>query len=168
MIILEEFYEIFAEISVAFAGFAGVVGAFSKFRVVPEAVTLRVRFLVSMALTVLIGSIVPPVLLALRVSQPVTMRVSAFIIAACVLFVSVYAWRGLRPLQRAGLIHTQIVTAIMYAICIPFIGVLFVIAMGGLTSYAATIYVAALLIGLISCCWYFIQLIFTVDIGRRD
>ncbi len=48
MVILEDFYQIFAELSVAFAGFAGVVGAFSKFRVVPEAIALRVRFLVTL------------------------------------------------------------------------------------------------------------------------
>lgn len=168
MIILEEFYEIFAELSVALAGFAGVVGAFSKFRVVPEAVNLRVRFLVSMALTVLIGSIVPPVLLALGVTEPVSMRVSAFVVAACASSLAVYAWTRLRRLQRAGLIHTQIVTAILYAIGGPFIVALWIVALGGLTTHAATIYVAALLTGLVSCCWYFIQLIFTVDIGGRE
>jgi hypothetical protein len=166
--VLTEFYEIFAEISVAFAGFAGVVGAFSKFRVVPEAIALRVRFLVSVALTVLIGSILPPVLLALQISDTVTIRVSALFLDLCITLLAVYAWRELRPLQRAGLIRTQFITAVLYAIGIPFIFALAVVAAGGWAAHAAQIYLAALAAGLVSCCWYFIQLMFTVDIGRRD
>lgn len=168
MHILEQFYEIFAEISVAFAGFAGVVGAFSKFRVVPEAISLRIRFLVSVALTVLIGSILPPVLLALQISDAVTMRVSALFLGLCIFLLAVYAWRELRPLQRAGLIRTQFVTAVLYAIGIPFIFALTVVAAGGWAAHAAQIYLGALVAGLVSCCWYFIQIIFTVDIGRRE
>ena len=168
MVILEDFYQIFAELSVAFAGFAGVVGAFSKFRVVPEVIALRVRFLVTVALIVLIGSLLPPVLTTLPVSENVTMRVSAFVIAICMSLVFVWSWRKFRPLQRAGLIHTQIATAIMYAVVCPFIIALWVVAAGGLASNAAAIYLAALFMGVVSCCWYFILLMFAIDIGQRD
>ena len=168
MVILEDFYQIFAELSVAFAGFAGVVGAFSKFRVVPEAIALRVRFLVTLALTVLIGSILPPVLIAVRVSEVVTTRVSAFVLATCITLMAVWAWPKLRSLQRAGLIHTQIATAIMYAVWCPINIALFVVAAGGLAAHAAAIYLGALFFGIVSCCWLFVLLMFTIDIGRRD
>lgn len=168
MLNLKDFYQIFAELSVALAGFAGVVGAFSKFRVVAEAITLRVRFLVTVALTVLIGSLLPPVLTTLRVSEIITIRVSAFILAICISLVAVWGWRKLRPLQRAGLIRTQIGTAIMYAIGCPFIIALLIVAAGGLAIHAAKIYLGALFMGIVSCCWYFILLIFSIDIGQRD
>ena len=166
--ILEDFYQLFAELSVAFAGFAGVVGAFSKFRVVAEAIALRVRFLVSVALTVLIASLLPPVLLALRVSEVVTLRVSAFFVAICLTIVSVWAWRSFRPLQRAGLINTQLATAIVYAIAIPFVVALWIVASGGFAAHAASIYLATLLVGIVSCCYYFILLMFAIDIGQKD
>ncbi len=168
IVILEDFYQIFAELSVAFAGFAGVVGAFSKFRVVPEAVALRVRFLVTMALTVLVGSLLPPVLIAIGFPESVAIRVCAFFIAICMTGVTVWAWRGLRPLQRAGLIKTQIPSAIMYAIVCPFIIALSIVAVGGLAPHAASIYLGALFAGIASCCWYFILRMFSIDIGRRD
>ena len=39
-----------AEISIAFAGFAGVVAAFGKFRLAPEAALFRIRLMVVVAL----------------------------------------------------------------------------------------------------------------------
>jgi len=167
MTILEDLYQIFAELSVAFAGFAGVVGAFSKFRVVPEAVALRVRFLVAIALGVLVGSILPFVLIALGITEHVAIRVSAFIIGICTTSVGVWAWRGLRPLQRAGLIHTQAVTALMYVVACPVIVGYFVVAAGGLVPQAAAIYLGGMFFGIVSCCWLFLLLIFTIDIGKR-
>ena len=167
MVILEDFYQIFAELSVAFAGFAGVVGAFGKFRVVPEAIALRVRLLVTVALTVLIGSILPFVLSAIGITEHVAIRVSAFIIGICTTSVGVWAWRGLRSLQRAGLIHTQIATAIMYAVWCPIIIALLVVAAGGLVPQAAAIYLGGMFFGIVSCCWLFILLMFAIDIGKR-
>ena len=166
--ILEDFYHLFAELSVAFAGFAGVVGAFSKFRVVPEATALRVRFLIVVALTVLIGSILPPVLVAIHVSEVVTLRVSALVIGICFALTLVWAWRSIRPLQRAGLIHTQAITVIMYVLGCPLVAGYFVVAAGGLATHAAAIYLGGLFFGIVCCCWYFILLMFSVDIGRRD
>ena len=166
--LLEDFYQIFAELSVAFAGFAGVVGAFSKFRVAQEAITLRVRFLILVALTVLIGSILPPVLVAINVSEVVTIRVSALVMGICIAPVLVWAWRSLRPLQRAGLIQTQTITVIIYILAGPLVIGYFVVAAGGLPTLAAAIYLGGLFFGIVCCCWYFVLLMFSVDIGRRD
>lgn len=165
---MEDFYEIFAELSVALAGFAGVVGSFSKFRVVPEAVSLRVRFLVSVALTVLVGSLLPPVLMAVGLPEMIAIRVCALVFAICITVMAVWAWPKLKPLQRAGLIKTQVPTKIMYAVACPYVVALLIVAAGGFGIYAPSIYLGALFLGIASCCWYFILLIFSIDIGRNE
>ena len=168
MQILKDLYLIFAELSVAFAGFVGIVAAFSTFHAPREVVALRVRFLVVVAMSVLIGSILPFVLIALGTAEHAAIRVSALAVGVGIALICVWSWRIFGPLQRAGLVKTQVASSLLYTVSGAVIFGYSIVVAGRLADQAAAIYLGGLFFGIIMCCWYFILLMFAIDIGKRS
>jgi hypothetical protein len=156
-----------AEIAIALAGFAGVVAAFSTFRLAPEATVFRVRLMVAEALMVLVAALLPIVIVKFGVSESTALRISAFLMGLGVTGVAVWAWIGLRPLYQAGLLKTQVITTVWYTIGVALAIGLFSVAAGYMVVIAPAIYLSGLFFGIVLCCFYFIMLILAADLGKH-
>lgn len=156
-----------AQISIAFAGFAGVVAAFGTFRLAPEVTAFRVRMMVKIALATLLFSLLPFLPVEFGLSESDGWRVSAPLFALGMVALSFQAWTGLRPLFRAGLLDTQKHATVVYSIGATLIVALFASATERVAPYAPAVYVSGLFFGLAMSSYYFIMLMIAVDIDRK-
>jgi hypothetical protein len=156
-----------AQISLAFAGFAGVVAAFSKFRLAPEAAIFRVRLMVVIALAILLFSLFPFLPPKFGVTELATWRLSAFLLSIVVLIIAFWSWRHLKPLYQAGLLKTQKITVVWYSagalLCVGLLGS----AAGLFGSLASAIYVTGLFFSLALCSFYFVMLMIAVELDTE-
>ena len=155
-----------AQIAIAFAGFAGVVAAFSTFRLAPEATAYRVRLMVAVALLTLLASLLPFIPVAFGISEDAALRISAFFFGLGTIAVAVWAWGGLRPLYQAGLLNTQVITTVWYTIGAVLIIGLMTVAAGGIATLGPAIYLGGLFFGIILCCFYFFMLMLAIELGK--
>jgi len=153
-----------AEISIAFAGFASVVAAFSRFRLEAEAAIFRVRLMVIVSLSTLLFALLPLLPPKFGASEAASWQISAMIIAVIIIALSLWAWRRLKPLYSIGLIHTQKITAVWYTCTAILIAGLIASAVGLLAELAPAIYLSTLFFGLVLCSFYFIMLIAAVSL----
>lgn len=156
-----------AQIAIAFAGFAGVVAAFSKFQLAPEAAIFRVRLMVVIALAVLLFSLFPFLPPKFGLSESATWRLSASLLGIVVLIVAFWSWRRLKPLYQAGLLRTQKITVLWYSAGALLVVGLFGSAAGLFGSLAAAIYIAGLFFSLVLCSFYFIMLMIAVELEKE-
>jgi len=156
-----------AQVAIAFAGFAGVVAAFSTFRLAPEATAFRIRMLVAVALLVLVASLAPTIVAAFGISDHAVTRICALFFAVGAVSIAVGMWFPLRRLYREGLLKTQAITIIWYTITAALIVVLLIVAAGGFAGLATAWYLTALFFGLVLCCFYFITTMFAIELGKR-
>jgi len=156
-----------AQVAIAFAGFAGVVAAFSTFRLAPEATAYRIRMLVAVALLVLVSSLAPPVVAAFGISGHAALRICALLLAVGAISVATGMWSPLRRLYREGLLQTQAITAVWYTITGAMIVALLIVAAGGLVGLAPALYLTGLFFGIVLCCFYFIATLFAIELGKR-
>ncbi len=159
--------EILAQIFIAFAGFAGVVAAFSTIRLSPEATVFRVRSLVAVALFALIASLLPFLPEAFGASEVAALRISAFLFGLGMCGIALWIWRQLSPLYKAGVLDTQIFATLEYiAAGLITIG-LFAVSAGRFAELAPAIYLSGLFLGIVLCSFYFIMVILAVEMGTR-
>jgi hypothetical protein len=157
-----------AQIFIAFAGFAGVVAAFSHFRLAPEATAYRVRLMVAVALLMLLGSLLPLVFEATGMSAEGVTRLSASFLASGGIAIGLWAWQRLRPLYRAGLLNTQLITTVWYATTAMLVLGLFGVGAGFSQALAPAMYLGALFFGIVLCSYYFFMLMLAIELGKRD
>jgi len=155
-----------AQISIAFAGFAGVVAAFSKFRLDPEAAIFRIRLMVVVALVTLLFSLFPLLPPNFGLSESDSWRISAFLFSLTIISISIWSWVRLRFLYQAGLLNTQKITIVWYLAAVILIIALFVTISGRIDSFTPAIYITALFFGLALCSFYFIMLIVAVELEK--
>jgi len=162
-----ELLQTIAQISIAFAGFAGVVAAFSKFRLAPEAAIFRVRLMVVVALVTLLFSLFPFLPPKFGLSASASWRLSAFLLGIIIFSLSLWSWSDLRPLYQAGLLKTQKITAAWYLFSALLIVALFLSASGLINSIAPAIYLTGLFFGLALCSFYFVMLMIDVELEKK-
>jgi len=160
--------EIFAQIFIGFAGFSGVIAAFSTIRLAPEATAFRVRALVMVSLICLVGSFLPFLVAAFEVSEVVAIRISAFVLGLAILGSAIWIWRQLSSLYAAHSLDTQLYSAILFLGGAATIASLFAVSFGLTREISAAIYLSGLFYGLILCSYYFVMVIFAVEIKTRN
>jgi len=159
--------QVFAQVFIAFAGFAGVIAAFSSIRLSPEVTTFRVRSLVAVALFALFAALFPFLPPAFGASEYNTMRIAAIPVAIAMVGISYWIWRQSLPLYRAGVLDTRRFALLEYVIAATFATVFVAVAAGRLVELAPAIYLAALFFGLALCCYYFVLVILAVELRSK-
>jgi len=159
-----EILEILAQVFVAFAGFAGVIAAFSTIRLSPEATAFRLRALVAVALFSLVVSLLPFLFGAFGASEIATVRISAFVAALGMSGFAVWVIRELLALYSARLLDTQVYAVLLMGVGAIAILALFAVAGGLLEEIASAVYLCGLFVNLVLCSYYFIMVIFAVEI----
>jgi len=159
--------EIFAQVFIAFGGFSGVIAAFSTIRLSPEATAFRVRALVMVALFSLVASLLPFLVSAFNVSEVFALRISACFLGVGGFGVGMWVWRQLSSLYATRLLDTQIYAVMLCIVAVPIeVGVL-AVAGGLVREIAAAIYLSGLFLGLVLCSYYFVMVIFAVEMKTR-
>ena len=157
-----------AQIFIAFAGFSGVVAAFSTIRLSPEATVFRVRALVMVALFCEVVSLLPFLLDAFKVSEAAALRISSFIVGIGMCVVGRWVWRQLSSLYSAKLLDTQMYAVLLSMITVPIIIGLFAVSAGMAREFAEAIYLSSLYLGLFICSYYFVMVIIAVEVKTRQ
>ena len=156
-----------AQIFIAFAGFSGVVAAFSTIRLSPEATIFRVRALVVVALFSVVVSLLPFLVEAFKVSDAAALRISSFIVGIGMCGIGGWIWRQLSSLYSAQLLDTQVSAALLSTVAAPITIGLFAVSAGLALDFAAAIYLSCLFLGLLICSYYFVMVIVAVDVKMR-
>jgi hypothetical protein len=167
MIEHKDLLEIFAQIFIAFGGFSGVIAAFSTIRLSPEATVFRVRALVVVALFSLVASLLPFLVGAFQASELVALRFSAFFLGLGIFGIGLWVWRQLSSLYAARLLDTQIYAAMLCIVAAPIAVGLLAVSGGLVQEMAAAIYLSGLFLGLVLCSYYFVMVIFAVEMKTR-
>ena len=156
--------EILSQVFIAFAGFAGVIAAFSTIRLSPEATIFRVRALVAVALFSLVASLLPLILGAFNISEVANVRISALVFGLGMSGIVLWAGRRLLSLYSARLLDTQIYAVVLFSIGAFAILALIVVSGGLLREIAGAVYMSGLFLNLVLCSYYFIMVIFAVEL----
>jgi len=156
--------ETLAQLFIAFAGFAGIVAAFSTIRLSPEITVFRLRALVAVALFSLVVSLLPFLPEAFNASEAAALRISAFLFGVGMCGIALWIWRQLSPLYSAHVLDTQVFATLLFtAAALLTIG-LFSVSAGLMVEMAPAIYLSGLFLGIIMCSFYFIMVILAVEI----
>jgi len=158
---------IYAQLGVGFAGFAGVIGAYSRFRIHVEATVFRVRAMVALALLEVMFSLLPHLIAGFGASEAVTWRISAGLLAtggaAAVLIMAPQA----RLLYRVG----RLMRNAAYVLCVVaalLIAPLYATAAGFAPGYARACYFAFLFFGMIVCAYHFFMVMVAVRLDASE
>jgi len=162
-----ELLGILAQLFIAFAGFAGIVAAFSTIRLSPEATVFRLRALVAVALFAMVVSLLPFLLDAFNASEDASIRISAFLFGVGLCAITVWIWRQLRPIFAAGVLDTQTFAALQSAAGALTIVGLFAVSAGLVVEFAPAIYLSGLFLGIVMCSYYFVMVVLAVEIRTR-
>ena len=157
----------FAQIFIAFAGFSGVVAAFSTIRLSPEATVFRVRALVVVALFSEFVSLLPFFVDAFKASEAAALRISSFVVGIGMCVIGRWIWRQLSSLFSAKLLDTKSYAVMLSMVSTPIIIGLFAVSAGVAREFAAAIYLSSLYLGLIICSYYFVMVIIAVEVKTR-
>lgn len=152
----------YAQLSIAFAGFAGVIGAFSRFTVASTVVAFRVRGMVVLALITLSYSLAPFAPAGFGVPTDIVWRMScgfAFTVGAVA--IPVFALKVL-PLFRQRLLHTQWVNYAWYAIGVAALAANAAAVTGLIPGAAAGVHFLTLMYLTVVCAYNFVMLIMSV------
>ena len=156
-----------AQVFIAFAGFSGVVAAFSTIRLSPEATVFRVRALVVVALLCEIASLLPFLMITIAASETAALRISSFLVGAGMCVVGRWVWRQLSSLYSANLLDTKKYAVLLSMAAVPIAIGLFAVAAGMAREFAEAIYLSSLYLGLFICSYYFVMVIIAVEVKTR-
>ena len=159
--------QIYAQLAVGFAGFAGVIGAFSRFRIHAQATAFRVRAMVGIALMEVVFSLLPPLVASFGATQADTWRISCGVLAAVSSILLVVLVRQASILYRVGRLFRR-AAYVLALVAVLLIGPLYAVAGGALGDRAAAIYFAMLFFGMVMCAYHFTMLMAAVELDESD
>jgi hypothetical protein len=157
----------YGQLAIGFAGFAGVIGAFSHFRMHAQATAFRVRAMVVLALGEALFSLLPSLIASYGVSDTVTWRFAGGALAVASTAMIIVLARQASILYRVG----RLMKTAAYVLCVAgVIGVtpLYFAALGLIDRYAAGSYFAMMFFGVIVCSYHFTMLIIAVRLDESD
>lgn len=158
----------FAQLGVGFAGFAGVIGAFSRLRVHPQATVFRIRALVAVGLAEVIFTLLPNLLAAFGIAEALLWRIVAVLLAvSCTVLLAVLA-RAIQRLYRSHLVHTQIATWLLEGCAAILIVALYGAALGPFAQQAFGICLATMFFGAVLASHYFLMLVIAIRLDRDE
>lgn len=159
--------EILAQLFIAFAGFAGIIAAFSTIRLSPEATIFRLRALVVVALFAVVVSLLPFLPAAFNAGETASLRISAFLFGVGMCGLTLWIWRQLMPLYSSGVLDTQKYAVLQSAAAALITLGLFAVSAGLVVEMAAAVYLSGLFLGIVMCSFYFVMVVLAVDIRTR-
>jgi hypothetical protein len=149
------------------AGFAGVIGAFSQFRMHAEATAFRVRSMVSLAIGEMIFALLPIVLANFGISPGLLWGIAGVLLAVFASALMSYLGRSARRLYARGHLlrrAAQLMVVFGLAALIPLW--LALLGIGGLEVVPC--YFALLFYGMAVCGYHFILLIYAVRLDGGE
>lgn len=158
---------IYSQVAVGFAGFAGVIGAFSRFRMHAEATAFRVRAMVGVALLEVIFSLLPPLVAGFGAGEALTWQICSGLLAVVTTGLLVVMVRQASILYRVGRLMRNaayVLSAVGLAAIVP----LYATAAGVTGAYAAATYFAMLFFGMALCSYHFILLMVAVQLDESE
>lgn len=158
---------IYAQLGVGFAGFAGVIGSFSKFRIHAEATAFRVRAMVTLALMEALFSLLPMLVAGFGPSDAGTWRISALVLAIAGTGAAVVMARQASRLYRMGRL-IRWAAYVLCATCALLVAPLYATAAGLGEGYAQAFYFAFMFFGMVVCAYHFIMLMIAVRLDESE
>lgn len=158
---------VYAQLGVGFAGFAGVIGAFSEFRMHAEATAFRVRAMVTLALMEVIFSLLPGLVAGFGATDLESWRLCGGLLALATTAALVAMARRASVLYRAGRlmrIAAYVLCSVAVLVLIPVYAMVFGLA----DRYAAACYLALLFFGIVVCAYHFMMLMAAVRLDRNE
>jgi hypothetical protein len=158
---------IYAQLGVGFAGFAGVIGAFSRFRIHIEATVFRVRAMVALALMEVLFSLLPMLVAGFGVADEIAWRISAGVLATAGLIAMLIMAPQARRLYQIGrLMRTA--AYVLCVVCALLIAPLYLGAFGVAPLSAMSAYFAFLFFGMIVCAYHFFMVMVAVRLDESE
>ena len=158
---------IYAQLGVGFAGFAGVIGAFSKFRIHIEATVFRVRAMVALALMEVLFSLLPMLVAGFGVADEMAWRISAAVLASAGLAALLIMAPAARRLYQLGrLLRTA--AYVLCVVCAILIVPLYLTAFGVRPRFAISAYFTYLFFGMIVCAYHFFMVMVAVRLDDSE
>jgi hypothetical protein len=157
----------YGQLAIAFAGFAGVIGAFSQFRMHAKATAFRVRAMVVLALGEAVFTLLPTLIADFGIAEHTVWRISAGALAGVAAALVVVLARQASILYRVG----HLMRNAAYALCVGAVALILPLgaaALGVGERYAAAWYFALLFFGIITCAYHFTMLIIAVRLDPSD
>jgi hypothetical protein len=158
---------IYAQLAVGFAGFAGVIGSFSKFRIHAEATAFRVRAMVTLALLLALFSLLPMLVAGFGTSEAATWRICAGVLAAASTAAVAVMARQASVLYRVGRLirwAAYVMCAVAALLILPLYGT----AAGLAEGYAQPFYFALMFFAILVCAYHFIMLMIAVRLDDSE
>jgi uncharacterized membrane protein YdfJ with MMPL/SSD domain len=156
-----------AQISIAFAGFSGVIASFSKFRLHADVTRFRVQLIVVAGLSTVIFSLLPFLPALFGVDEELGWRLCCAVLFVVGVVFPYFAVKRARELYRAGLLHTQAFTIVYNLIGVAITAALFFSAAGPLSHLGAAVYITSLVFTLFLCAYYFFMQMFAIDLDAK-
>ena len=156
-------FETVAEVSVAFAGFAGVVSVFGGSSLHPLVRVGRIRVMIISSLLALLCALAPATVAQFDVSETEMWRISAFILSTATLTRLALVYRWLVPLYTQGLMARTRISLFLHFISAASIATLGMVAGGAFPTLAGALYSCGLLYLLALSCYHFFLLIMSVQ-----
>lgn len=157
----------YSQVAVGFAGFAGVIGAFSRFRMHPQATAFRVRAMVATALLEVIFSLLPPLVAALVPDATLTWRICCGVLALVGTGFLLLMARQASVLYRVGRLMRN-AAYVLCGVAVVVIGPLYAVAAGLMQGEAAAAYLAMLFFGMILCAYHFLMMMIAVQLDDSE
>ena len=159
--------QLYAQLALTFAGFAGVIGAFSQFRIHAEATSFRVRSMVALGVGICMMALLPLLLDGFGLTAITLWRACGGLLAMIALGLLVFLGSGASRLYREGRLMrgaAYVLIAIGVAAAAP-LGA----ASAGLVGLPVEpLYFALLFFGLLVCAYHFVMLIWAVRLNRDE
>ena len=158
---------VYAQLAVGLAGFAGVIGAFSHFRIHAQATAFRVRAMVVLALMEALFSLLPQLIAAYGATEAQTWRIAAGLAAVLASAAVVVLFRQAGVLYRVG----RLMRGAAYLLCVAAVGLILPLvatAAGFWPGYAAPSYFALMFFGVFVCSYHFVMLMVAVRLEENE
>lgn len=158
---------IYAQLAVGFAGFAGVIGSFSRFRIHAEATAFRVRAMVILALLLAIFSLLPMLIAAFGLPELAVWRICGGILAPVSTVAVTIMARQASILYRVG----RLMKTAAYVLCSVaglLILPLYATAAGFAPAYASACYFALMFFAIFVCAYHFMMLMIAVRLDDSE
>lgn len=158
---------VLAPIATGFAGFAGVIGAFSEFRMHAEATAFRVRAMVTLALMEVIFSLLPWLIANFGLGEATTWRIAGGFLATAAAVAVVIMSRQASILYRTGRLM-RMAAYILSTAAVAVIAPLYATVFGLGAQYLTACYFATMFFGIVVCAYHFMMLMIAVRLDKSE
>ena len=158
-----DFFLTLAQISVNFAGFAGVVNTLGRSNLNPKARSFRVRSLIGWSLFAFFFSMLPFFVGQFGLLEPQVWRVCCFVLAVGQTSGSILVWRQLIPLYQEALLDSKHIAIFITVVSVVIVIASFAASFSVFPGLESSIYLSGVLWALAQACYLFVRLVLFVQ-----